>query len=150
MNETSRCPFLRGQCDGKSPFEGVDTSHKDINGKFEKTTFNHECSISKVLFNSWSSYEAEHGCLIGKFCACQYYSEQVLRLSLPVPTICPLAQINCEKDYEVYICEKSKESCDRYWLEIDDDDYRHCDIFSKWFWLIKPPVSSEEKEGQLT
>ena len=145
-NEKSRCPFLEGQCDGEKRFEGRDTSHRDATGKFEKTKFEHECSISHVLFNSWSSYEADHGCLVGEFYSCQYYAEQVLKLSLPIPSICPLAQIDSEKDYEAYTCEKSKESCDCYWLDTDGDDYRNCDTFSKWFWTNKTNSISTGRE----
>jgi hypothetical protein len=135
--QSRRCPFLEGQCDGVKRFEGVDTSHR-VDGTFQKTKFDNECSISGVLFNSWSSYQAEHGCLIGDFPSCQYYATRVLELSLNIPTVCPVAERDCEKDYESYNCKQTKEFCDCYWIDINSDDYRKCETFSLRLRIMKP------------
>ncbi len=122
MNELTpkRCPFLQGDHYSKR-FENTDKNKK----------FDFRCQLSSTVFNQLSDYPNKKGCLNGEYLKCQEHSQRTFELSLTIPLHCPLI-IDEDK------CEITGESCWNYWINYSDnmegEDYRECQHFSKWFW----------------
>lgn len=117
MARPERCPFLKGELYGKGFESG--------GGKRD-----FHCPLSRVLFNASSGFPTEHGCLDGKYPRCRAYSQRVFELSMNVPLTCPAKNAEDER------CIVTGKDCDHYWIDpsVEDQDYRNCEHFSKWFW----------------
>lgn len=127
-----RCPFVKGDMYSKR-FVGQATS--DPQGEMQE--FYYHCYRASIFFNPMAEPAMKNGCLNGEYNQnCEVYSEAVYRQSLKIPLVCPVTERKV--DDPEYYCSQTGDECElSYLLTLDaktEEDYRSCEIFSKWFW----------------
>lgn len=126
-----RCPFLSGEMFRKR-FSGKVDSGGDVK-------FDFRCTQTSILFNSQADIVEEKGCLNEKYIYyCDTYAREVYSKSITIPLICPLIKregepemLKCSLDLDLENCDLATE----LWVDPRcEEDYRSCELFSKWFW----------------